>query len=91
VIVREGWATKKKTKWPLRYTKWPRFIPNCHRIYQTFPFQGPTKFTRIGIFGLKIYHVAALLVYSLNEQSWYENDGFHPFVFPSRNSVASKK
>jgi hypothetical protein len=37
------------------------YIPNGQRICQTFPFQGPPKFTQIGIFGLKIYHLATLL------------------------------
>jgi hypothetical protein len=36
------------------------YIPNDQRIYQPFPFQGPQKFTQIGIFGLKIYHLATL-------------------------------
>jgi hypothetical protein len=30
------------------------------RIYQPLPFQGPQKFTQIGIFGLKLYHLATL-------------------------------
>jgi hypothetical protein len=30
------------------------------KIYQHFPFKGPPKFTQIGIFGLKIYHLATL-------------------------------
>jgi hypothetical protein len=38
-----------------------RYIPNVLRIYQPFPFQGPPKFTPIGIFGLKIYHLATLV------------------------------
>jgi hypothetical protein len=29
-------------------------------MYQHFPFQGPPKFTQIGIFGLKINHLATL-------------------------------
>jgi hypothetical protein len=29
-------------------------------MYQHFPFQGPPKFTHIGIFGLKMYHLATL-------------------------------
>jgi hypothetical protein len=31
------------------------YIPNGHRINQTFPFQGRQKFSQIGILGLKIY------------------------------------
>jgi hypothetical protein len=50
----------KYTKLPLnyqmaiKYTKWKQYIPNCHRICRPFPFQGPPKFTQIGISGLKI-------------------------------------
>jgi hypothetical protein len=35
-------------------------IPNGHKIYQHFSFQDPPKITQIGIFGLKIYHLATL-------------------------------
>jgi hypothetical protein len=34
--------------------------PNGHKIYQHFPFKGPTKYTQIGILGLKINHLATL-------------------------------
>jgi hypothetical protein len=30
-------------------------------MYHPFPFQGPPKFTQIGIFGLKIKHLATLV------------------------------
>jgi hypothetical protein len=36
-----------------KYSKWPK-------IYQHFPFQGPPKYTQIGILGMKIYHLATL-------------------------------
>jgi hypothetical protein len=42
----------------INYTKWPFNIPNCHKIYQHFPFRGPQKFTQIGSFGTKINHLA---------------------------------
>jgi hypothetical protein len=42
----------------INYNKWPNNIPNGHKIYQPFPFLGFPKFTQIGIFGLKIYHLA---------------------------------
>jgi hypothetical protein len=52
-----------------QYTKWPNNIPNVRNIFQMaieyanlFPFLGPPKFTQIGIFGLKIYHRATLVV-----------------------------
>jgi hypothetical protein len=32
-----------------------------HKILQQFPFQGPQKFTKIGIFGLKRNHLATLV------------------------------
>jgi hypothetical protein len=44
----------------IKYTKWPQNIPHCRKIdlpavkiYQHLPLQEPTKFTQIGIFGLK--------------------------------------
>jgi hypothetical protein len=37
----------------IKYTKWPENIPNGHKIYQHLPLQDPSKFTPIGIFGLK--------------------------------------
>jgi hypothetical protein len=51
------------TKFPvktmaIKCTKLPYYIPNGHRLYQLFPFQDPSAFTQIGIFGLKIYHLA---------------------------------
>jgi hypothetical protein len=36
-------------------------IPKGRKIYQHFPFQGPPKHTQIGIFGLKINHMATLM------------------------------
>jgi hypothetical protein len=41
----------------LEFTKWSQNFPNYRKIYQ----QGPPKFTQIGIFGLKIYHLATLV------------------------------
>jgi hypothetical protein len=41
-------------------TKWPWNIPNGHKIYQHLPFKGPSKFTQIGIYGLKTNHLATL-------------------------------
>jgi hypothetical protein len=42
----------------IKCTKWPLYISNGCRIYQPFPFPAPAKFTQIGIFGLKINHLA---------------------------------
>jgi hypothetical protein len=44
----------------IKYTKWAKSIPNGHKRYQHFPVQGPPKFAQIGIFGLKINHLATL-------------------------------
>jgi hypothetical protein len=35
-------------------------IPNGRKIYQHYPLQDPPKFTQIGIFALKICHLATL-------------------------------
>jgi hypothetical protein len=40
---------------------WSKNIPNGHKIYQYFAFKGPPKYTRIGIFGLKITHLATVM------------------------------
>jgi hypothetical protein len=52
----------------VKYTKWPQVIPNGRKINQTamkntnvFHSQDRTKFTQIGIFGLKIDHLATLV------------------------------
>jgi hypothetical protein len=36
----------------ISYAKWLKNIPNGHKIYQHFPFFGPSKFTQIGILGM---------------------------------------
>jgi hypothetical protein len=41
-------------------TKWPQYRPSEHKIYLHLPFQDPQKFSQIGIFGLKICHLATL-------------------------------
>jgi hypothetical protein len=56
----------KYTKLPLNYQTVIKYvpipnIPNGHRICQPVSLQGPPKFTAIGIFGLKIYHLATLV------------------------------
>jgi hypothetical protein len=35
-------------------------IPNGHKIYSHLSWQDPPKFTQIGIFGFKIYHLTTL-------------------------------
>jgi hypothetical protein len=51
-----------------RYTKWPSNIPIGRKIYRMavkyiniIRLQDPPKFIQIGIFGLKIYHLATLV------------------------------
>jgi hypothetical protein len=44
----------------IKYTKRPLHIPNGHKIYQHLPLKDPSKFIKICIFGLKIYHLATL-------------------------------
>jgi hypothetical protein len=41
-----------------KYTGMSVIYSKGHRICQPFPFQGHPKFIHIGIFGLKIYHLA---------------------------------
>jgi hypothetical protein len=45
----------------IKYTKWTEILPNGHSIYQHLPLQDPLKFTQIGIFSLKIHHLATLM------------------------------
>jgi hypothetical protein len=45
-------------------TKLPNGLKICQiatKYTGTFPFQGPPKYTQIGIFGMKIYHLATLV------------------------------
>jgi hypothetical protein len=41
---------------------YPMAVIYSQRIYVTFTFQGPPKFSQIVILGLKIYHLATLSV-----------------------------
>jgi hypothetical protein len=45
-----------------KYTKGQKNRPNGHTIYQHLPLQEPPKFTQFGISGLKIFHLATLLL-----------------------------
>jgi hypothetical protein len=58
---------EKYTKMNTKYTNWPQNIRNCskidqngHKMYQHLSLKDTQKFTRSGIFGLKIYHLATL-------------------------------
>jgi hypothetical protein len=52
--------TKLTTKYTIRPLNTPNGlnIPNGNKIYRNTPFQGLQNYTRIGIFGLKICHLA---------------------------------
>jgi hypothetical protein len=54
-----------------KYIKFPQNIPkgrpNGHEIYQHLPLKDPSKFNQIGIFGMKINHLATLVT------SWQKN------------------
>jgi hypothetical protein len=41
---------------------------NGYKIYQRFTLQDPPKFTQIGIWGLKMYHLATLIKVNLNNK-----------------------
>jgi hypothetical protein len=45
-----------------KYTKFLSNISYDHKIYPHSPFQGPPKYTQIGIFGKKICHLAKLVI-----------------------------
>jgi hypothetical protein len=40
-------------------------IPNNHEIHQHFPSKCPPKYAQIGLFGMKIYHLATLVPFSI--------------------------
>jgi hypothetical protein len=48
-------------KMAAKYSEWLKDILNCHKMCQHCLFQGPPKYTQIGISGLKIYTLAALI------------------------------
>jgi hypothetical protein len=51
----------KKYQLAIKYKKWPQTTPKGHKIYQHFPFRGTPKCTQIGLFGLKVNHLATLI------------------------------
>jgi hypothetical protein len=55
----------------IKCNKWPENGPNSHNIYQQRPLQDPVKFTQIGIFGLKTYHLATLLATRTIEMQYF--------------------
>jgi hypothetical protein len=44
-----------------KYTKLRQNRPNGHAMYHHLPLQEPPIFTQIGIFGLKLNHLATLI------------------------------
>jgi hypothetical protein len=61
----------------IKYPKCPSKIPDGHKIYQHFPILGPPKFIQIGIFGLKINHLATLRSFTGKQKSESADDE-HP-------------
>jgi hypothetical protein len=53
--------TGKKYQMTTKYTKRPHNRPNGHTIYPLHLLQVPPKFTHIGIFSLKICHLATVV------------------------------
>jgi hypothetical protein len=71
--------SRKYTKWPyVQYTKYPENIPNTQKIHPMAikytkvvqPF-GLQQYTKIGIFGMQVYHLATLHVWSSKKVSSY--------------------
>jgi hypothetical protein len=52
--------TTKYTKSPVNTSNGLK-IPTGHKIYRNIPFPVLQKYSQIGIFGLKIYHLATLM------------------------------
>jgi hypothetical protein len=86
-----------------KHTKMGKNIPNYHTLYQTsikytnghkiyqhFLFQGPPKFTQIGIFGLKINHLATLLEPKIVFSPIFSDNNNKKFFFTA-NAISAKK
>jgi hypothetical protein len=60
----------------IKYTQWPQNIqmavnrPNGNKMCQHLPLLDPPKCTQIGIFGLKMCHLATLHGVNLNIHFW---------------------
>jgi hypothetical protein len=81
--------TTKYAKWPLNISKGrkiPTYIGHGHKIYQDFPLQDPPKITNIGIFGMKINHLATLFKSLSAKRPTHErNDFLHHFFHLNLN------
>jgi hypothetical protein len=55
-------------------------------MYRHFQFYGSTKFTQIGIFGLKLYHLATLVLSFVSKQefSFLAENSFWKKLFVSQ-------
>jgi hypothetical protein len=62
IILETIYQNREKCTNDHKITKWTQYIPNGHNFYQHFPFQGLPKCTQIGFIGLKIYHLATLVL-----------------------------
>jgi hypothetical protein len=58
----------------IKHTIWLHSRQNVHKQYQHLLLKEPLKFTQIGIFGCKIYHLTTMLVVMSRATRWvFEN------------------
>jgi hypothetical protein len=57
-------------------------------VYQHFPFQGPPKFTPIGIWGSKLNHLASLALHMYSADGSPTHGALHYFFTPKIVSTA---
>jgi hypothetical protein len=53
----------------MKYPNWLKYFPNGQKIYQHLSLQDTPRFTKIGIFGLKIYHLATVVI-TIGFRTW---------------------
>jgi hypothetical protein len=61
-FVGQNTKTGKMYQISTKYTEWLSNRPSVRKIYQHLPLQDPPKITQIWVFGMKIYHLATLLL-----------------------------
>jgi hypothetical protein len=44
----------------VKFTKWTFKYPNDHKLCPNLPFHGLQELTKVGIFGLEMFHLATL-------------------------------
>jgi hypothetical protein len=65
-----------------KYTKSPENRPNVYTMYNNLPLQDPPKRTQIGIFGLKIYHLATLILNTHQAKLYSEHGSSSSYETP---------